>query len=395
MRKLLSSPVQMGLSEAENTLYQNILKYAAELSLNLLAVKVEERPENFLAWCEELYLLCRDGINYDLMEPAQLVPLKKMQDLLVKGISIGRIKMLRIASWPVFAEFVKKQNADVLAEKIRLLEFVKPLAGKPLGDLTSLDLLTILGKHTQDHDPSVYQFDVEWFGATKGAKIFQLLLSEQTEKFDQALAFIPLEGPVTKADYDKFVASYSAIFHSYTEEKANGEKAPMVPATRLLGMRRPDQFVVLTAPKIDVYCQGLAAAKFNGFDFEGYWHDLIETIHNASWWRQAEPEDELEKQIWNSRAALTDMYLFADDNIAEQSNYVKLKLKIEARMNKVAAGGAPRRRSKESAESLVDRRLAEDDIPEYLHGKRDSLVHEVKNGKSVDQAIKLFRAIFG
>ena len=48
MKKLLSSPVQMSLSTAENQVYQNALKYFTPLSLNLMAVKVSQRPDNFL-----------------------------------------------------------------------------------------------------------------------------------------------------------------------------------------------------------------------------------------------------------------------------------------------------------------------------------------------------------
>lgn len=387
----------MALSDAENTLYQNILKPASELSLNLMAVKVDERPETFLLWCKELYRLCRDGINFDLLEPEQLVPLKKMQDLLIKGISYSQVKMLRIAPWPVFYDFVMEQREQqVLDERLSLLDFVATLLDKPLAEMNELDLFTYVGKHTPFHDPSIYQFDVEWFGGTKGAKVFQQLLVDNPNLFDQALSHIPLEGEVKKQDYDKFVAAYQAIFHSYTELKPAGEKAPVVPATRLLAMRRPDQFVVLTAAKIDIYCQGLSVAKFNNYDFDGYWQDLIETIRTTSWWRQSMPEDESEQHIWKYRVALMDVFLFASDNLAEQSNFSKLKTKIANQQHsKSTSRATARRRTKESAEMLVDRRLAEDDIPEYLLGKRDSLVNEVKNGKSVDEAISLFRAIFG
>jgi hypothetical protein len=55
----------------------------------------------------------------------------------------------------------------------------------------------------------------------------------------------------------------------------------------------------------------------------------------------------------------------------------------------------PKKRSKESAEVLVDRALTSEDLPEYMQGKRDSIVIQVKNGKSVEQAIGLMRAIFG
>jgi len=395
MRKLLSSPVKMALSDAENVIYQNILKYAAELSLNLMAVKVENRPEDFLSWCYELHNLCQNGVNYDLLEPAQLAPLKKMQDLLEKGVSITQLKMLRIAPWPVFYQYVE-QNREVQAldERLRLLLHIEPLRALPLAQMNELDLDAFSGKHTAQHDPSVYNFDNEWFASTKGAKLFQQLLLEQPAEFDAALDCIPLEGEVSHQDFKDFVSKYSKIFHSCTQDKAQGEKAPLAPATRLLAMRRPDQFIALSAGKIDLYCQGFSTAKFNAFDFDGYWSELILTLRSFSWWRQAEPENEDEKALWQHRAVLADLFLFADKTTAQSSNYLRLKDRLENRPVR-AKGATPRKRTKETAEALVDRRLAEPDTPEYLHSKRDSLVHEVKNGKTVDQAIQLFRAIFG
>ena len=53
------------------------------------------------------------------------------------------------------------------------------------------------------------------------------------------------------------------------------------------------------------------------------------------------------------------------------------------------------RRGKESAEILVDRALASDDIPEHIKAKRDSIVSEVEKGRSVEETISLMRAIFG
>ena len=97
MRKLLSAPVKMGLSENENNIYQQALKHAAEISLNLMAVKVENRPEDFTNWCYELHHLCRDKLNYDLLEAEQLPTVKKLQQTLEKGVSSSQLKMLRLS----------------------------------------------------------------------------------------------------------------------------------------------------------------------------------------------------------------------------------------------------------------------------------------------------------
>jgi len=396
MKKLLTSPVKMALSDAENVIYQNILKHATELSLNLMAVKVENRPEDFLGWCYELHRLCHEGINFDLMEPEQFAPLRKMQELLEKGVSLNQLKMLRITPWPVFTQFIS-QNEDSLAleERFKLLAHLNSVCDAPLQQMNELDLLALVGKHTQQHDPGVYNFDVEWFGSTKGAKLFQQLILEHTFEFNAALEHIPLNGDVTKSDYDKFVAAYIKIFSNYAVVNDSNDKAPLAPATRLLAMRRPDLFIAITNNKLDVLCQAFMLAKVTPFDFNGYWDEIIVTLQNMPWWKQNEPESEEEKLIWKHRALFVDLFFFADKNTPSQSNYLRLKDKFE---NKPAprAGRAPaRKRTKETAEAIVDKRLADPDVPEYLLGKRDSLVTEVKNGKTVDQAIQLFRAIFG
>jgi len=420
MKKLLSLPVKLSLSEAENQIYQNFLKYVPPLSLNLMAVKVENRPDDFLGWCGELIRLCREDINFDLMEDEQFAPLKKLQGVLETGFTISQFKMARIAPWPIFLGFIEQQNAiHALDERLRLLNYVDTLREKPLADLAIEDRLVIAGKHTSDHDYSVYNFDVEWFASTKGAKVFHILLEQSPEKFDAALAHIPLTGDVTYDEYQKFVSAYKAIFAAYTPEKSQNNTPPLAAATRLLAMRRPDQFIALNNNKIDIICQGLSIAKFKNTDFPSYWHDAIGTLRTFAWWNQAEPafveisteasevenseeeqsqtavsDENREHTLWKNRAALIDLFLFADTDLAENSNYIRARDKAH---NKVPTKSkvAPKRRGKETAEMLVDKALTDEELPEYIQGKRDTLINQVKAGKSVEQAIGLIRAIFG
>mgnify|MGYP000496750737 FL=1 len=160
-------------------------------------------------------------------------------------------------------------------------------------------------------------------------------------------------------------------------------------------MRRPDQFIALTNAKIDILCQGLSIAKFNGFNFNAYWQDMIGTLRTFAWWNTAQPTDEADLKVWNARAVLIDLFIYADESLAQGSNYLKLRDKTLKNKGRAGSGSVARKRSKESAEMLVDRALAADDIPEYLLGKRDSIINGVKDGKSVEHVIGLMRAIFG
>ncbi len=387
MRKLLSSPVKMPLSEIENQIYQNALKHISAITLNLLAVKVNYRPEDFVSWCQELTRICQQDLNLDLLDTPQLPVLKKLQETLASGISITQLKMLRISPWPIFHSFiVNNAQVQALDERIKLLDYINNLTEKSLQDMIPEDRLAFAGKHTNQHDISVYNFDVEWFAGTKGAKTFHQLLSNHPEAFDQALNAIPKSGEVTEQDYRNFVQHYQEIFSRFTDN----EKAPLMAATRLLAMRRPDQFIALSNNKIDVFCQGFAITKLNNRDFDRYWHDCIGTLRTMPWWCHPQPESPEESKLWQARAILIDLFLFADDNLAANSNYIKLRDKPTK-----TSATTVNKRSKESAENLVDRALASDDLPDYLKAKRDSIVIEVKNGKSVTHVIDMMRAIFG
>ena len=395
MRKLLSSPVKMALSDAESAIYQNALKHITEITLNLMAVKVENRPEDFLSWCTELVDVCRNRINMDLLEPEQLPTLKKLEQVLVLGASVSQFKMARIAPWPIFVGFVEQQaQLHALEERLALLDYIEVIKTKPLAEMVELERLAFVGKHTSQHCHTLYNFDVEWFASTKGAKVFQTLIAEQPERFDQALAYIPASGDVTPKQYQAFVSVYKKIFSDYKADKPAGEKAPLAPATRLLAMKRPDQFIALTNAKIDVLCQGLSIAKFNSFDFDSYWQDMIGTLRTFAWWHQSEPENEAELKIWKARAILVDLFMFVDQDFAFGSNYLRIR---DKKLNTVETSykSSRRVRTKLTPEELVDQALENEELPSYLQEQRDTLIKQVKKGKSPEQAINLLRAIFG
>ncbi len=386
MKKLLISPSKMTLGEQENQIYQNILKQSSELSLNLMAVKVENHPDDFLPWCYELLNASRDRMNYDLLEPQQLPVLKKLHDQLISAISFLQVKTLRIAPWPVVSVFVE-QHKDVIAldEQLRLVDYIKSIREQSLKDMIPEDLLAFSGKHMASLDPSTYNFDVEWFASTKSAKSFHQMLGDLPGAFDDALVNIPLEGDITQYEYQQFVAAYSKIFTD------NNEKPTLAPATRLLAMRRPDLFTPITNNRLDALCGALGVSKLKNSDFERYWQDIVKGIQAMSWYKMAKPSNELE-QLVAIKALIPCFFHYADAKTPDNSNYIKLLSKPK---RTTTTTGKTQRRGKESAEILVDRALAADDIPEHIRSKRDSIVSEVQKGRSVNETISLMRTIFG
>ncbi len=389
MRKLLTSPNAMSLSSIEQTIYQNALTFVADISLNLMAVKVDNHPENFLDWCKELYRICLHEVNRDLLEPSQEKPLKKLQEALSNGVSACQLKLARVVPLPIFSSFMQENaSLQALPERLRLLDYIANIRNTKLAEMIEEDRLAYAGKHTAQHDISVYDFDVEWFAGTRGAKTFHQLVKSHPQAFDNALDNIPFTGEVSFAQYQRFVEAYKAIFALHT----SNEKAPLYAATRLLAMRRPDQFIALTSSKVDSLSLGLGLIKLNNQSFDDYWHEMIAGIRSTPWWRSEMPSDETELVVWRNRAILIDLFLFADNSLAESSNYIRMRDKPK----KVKIGVAKAvKRSKESAEAIVDKAFEADDIPDFILNMRSTIVNSVKDGKTVDQAITLMRNIFG
>lgn len=390
MKKLLTSPSKMPLSEAEASLYQNVLKQIPEVSLNLMAVKVTNHPQDFVGWCLELIDVCKNRINFDLLEPAQLPILRKIQQYLETGVSLSQLRTLRIAPWPVIANTLEQtQGQIVLHEQLALARYVTAIRETPLAHMSQEDRLTIAGKHTSAHDPAVYSFDVEWFASTKAAKGFHQLLDTSCTELDEALAQIPLTGDVEHSHYQAFIKRYIAAF-SIIE----GESATLAPATRLLAMRRPDVFTPVSASSLDLLAQALSITRLTNRDFDRYWHDIVMAIHKQPWFIQASAETAFESGILPYKALIPCWFTYYDDNAETQSNYYKLVHKPK-RSTQSSNTHVARKRSKESAESLVDKALAHEAIPQHIRNLRDSIVSEVEKGRSVDETIALMRTIFG
>ena len=386
MKKLLISPSNMALGEQESQIYQNILKQATEISLNLMAVKVENHPEDFLGWCYELLDVAKNRINFDLLDDHQLPTIKKLQDLLISAISFLQLKTLRIAPWPMVTAFINDHKTIlVLEEQLKLMEYLQPLREQPLATMSKEDRLAFTGKHAASLDTSVYQFDVEWFASTKNAKAFHQLLDDLPSAFDKALAEIPSTGEVTLAHYQQFTIAYLSAFAD------SSDKPTLAPATRLLAMRRPDIFTPITPSKLEPLCQALGITKLSNRDFERYWSDIVCNITALPWFMKPTPVDELEQNLAAIKALLPCLFYYADENTASSSNYYKLLHKPK----RSSTAKKATRRGKESATALVDRALEDDSIPEHIRAKRDSIISEVEKGRSVADTISLMRTIFG
>ena len=79
-------------------------------------------------------------------------------------------------------------------------------------------------------------------------------------------------------------------------------------ATRLLALARPDCFVSVNKASRD----GLAACSELPPTTLGKqrYRDLLEWVHDSTWYKSPQPEDPLQREIWDCRAALIDAFVY-------------------------------------------------------------------------------------
>lgn len=115
-----------------------------------------------------------------------------------------------------------------------------------------------------------------------------------------AMAAIPAEGGVGYEDYERFVKRFMAAFDK--KLRAGGGIGT---GTRLLAMKRPDQFVGLNDANKKGVCAHFGQAV-NTTTLDNYWERIIEPMRLSAWWQAKEPSSKQEQRIWRCRAAMLD-----------------------------------------------------------------------------------------
>lgn len=138
------------------------------------------------------------------------------------------------------------------------------------------------------------------FGSMKGAGYFKQAINQNNEYISLALDEIPLEGNLSRRQYQ----SFAALFKKALELGGAG----IATATRLLTMKRPDYFMCLDKKNKEGLCEALGIPK--SIRLDNYWDLIVERIINSVWWRSEEPTDPEELAVWNGRVAFLDSLFF-------------------------------------------------------------------------------------
>lgn len=154
---------------------------------------------------------------------------------------------------------------------------------------------------------SHYQIDHLLLGDMQNFASYKKLIKNAPEALDKLFRIIPTRGPIDGWHYMQFIDSYQQLFFE------QGFKQPhLFPATRLLSMKRPDQFIPLTQSSCHSLCQHFSIKTLKNQEFQRYWDDLITPIQKTSWYLEEQVSAE-QTPIYRSRVALLEKLLLTPE----------------------------------------------------------------------------------
>jgi hypothetical protein len=197
-------------------------------------------------------------------------------------------------TWEQFLGEVKKHKFQEIEERLNLLDVAR---------LAFAQYMETGLRQTIAGVPTLFNPNWGWFGSMKGAGRFRRVLNANNPHLSSALDRIPSAGNVTFAQYKDFLSEFVKAFPS-------GGHGVAV-SSRMLAMKRPDQFVCVASKNKSKLCIDFGIKK-TGMDYERYWDEIIQRILDSPWWNSEAPNSNDALRVWNGRAAMLDVIYYND-----------------------------------------------------------------------------------
>lgn len=149
--------------------------------------------------------------------------------------------------------------------------------------------------------PTDYDKRWGWFGNMQGAGYFHQAVNKNNPNLSTALDEIPLQGLISRSQYEAYLRQFIKAFPKGRHGVAT--------ASRLLALKRPDQFVCLDAKNQHKLCKDFGI-KQTGMNYDNYWDEIIERIIDSPWWNAPRPTNDRDGYIWDGRAAMLDSFFY-------------------------------------------------------------------------------------
>ena len=258
----------------------------------------------------------------DLSKGSSSSELEKISAIVDETNEVKALATLKIISNCFWSEYENeleslgpKRNLD---ERIRILKLSQAALkqGSQFGDLPQTKRYMIAGNATSAIKDE-FGVDAGLFGSMKGAGIFVGLVNQTPELFNRFFQAIPTLGVISRERYLEIVAVFKACL-----DEANIDKNYLVPFTRLMSMKRPDQFLCITGRNERLFRLIFEAPALNG-DYERYWDDYLSPLYALPWNGDDNRLDQKKSVYWGFRVALMDVFFYQDPSTGVIANRLK------------------------------------------------------------------------
>ena len=213
------------------------------------------------------------------------------------GSRLGQSVDLVSLSW---SEFVARVRAEqhppghpLMQERHQVIREIRQLFAQAAHfcDLTYAGRRKIAGL-VKNANP-----DFLLFGSMQAVGLFKQAIKDNNKGISLALDEIPLDGEISRDQYERFTDSFLKAF----------KRSGMALASRLLAMKRPDTFVCVNNENREGLFQAFRLSPSR--DAKAYW-DLIERVRASTWWKAPPPATGDEQDVWSARAAFLDALFY-------------------------------------------------------------------------------------
>ena len=196
--------------------------------------------------------------------------------------------------WSDYYSALRMEGKERFTNRLAILERARRAfaTGTEFNDMVDADRLVIAGLPNEEV--------AEWglFGSMFGAGGFRKVFNRRAPQIGAAIDAVPLTGTVGSDEYEAFIDSYRSAF-------PNGRDG-IGSASRLLAMKRPDQFVCLNKRDRNGIAADFGIKSAGSIGYDRYWNEVIARVRDSAWWNAPRPTRGQELAAWNGRVAMMD-----------------------------------------------------------------------------------------
>lgn len=241
-----------------------------------------------------------DATSYRRLWSARQPELKKLTDTYgaTPTPTPAVSSLVMSMDWPTYLHAVQEQDVHGYTPRLVLLDQVQD-AFKTYGSFNAIPLdlrKGIAGLTSKTLKNS------EWFGSMSPAGEFKARMGQEDPHISAALDLIPATGTVTRDQYKAFLSEFAKAF-------PNG-RSGIGTATRLLSMKRPDQFLCISSANREMLKTKIGYPQLGTHDYDRYWDEVVELAMATPWWKSPPPAGGDELKAWNARTAMLDALFY-------------------------------------------------------------------------------------